>query len=291
MMSSCVKYVASPSDDALAKAGQIAANERLTLQARANDVKTITTAALAEVESRAKDELARIDESFPKLEAAARRPLSPNAEDVAALSYAREAFQAKARSEEDVHKLWDRALVENDRTTLLMLADFGESFIRARRPTNVRDMPLGEFFNQRLRRTEDAVATKEQIAARAELLKLEATRLRLRATLVATKQRLGSVRIQNNQLVDSSADSMRAALRFWRVSMAISQDTAELLLQYRVVGVQEAIAANQAVTTSYVDTSVQISSIAEQLSAMGVAADQVFTSSGDAIAVSLTCSA
>ena len=199
-----------------ARAEKIAADPRLTPQAKAEDIQTIFSAALDTVRERAAGQIESIERQLRETARKAQRPLAPSAEQAAQLIYVKDALTARAHGkggDKVIMREWEKALDIGDLLTVRVLLDgHGESLIRASRPNNA-DVPLGVKFNDLIKRSEDALATPEQRRARKDLLKLESTRIRLHEAQSAAERRFKNARLQGTALIDGQRAAMFESTR------------------------------------------------------------------------------
>ncbi|MEO8391490.1 MAG: hypothetical protein ABI700_00720 [Chloroflexota bacterium] len=207
---SAISYVQDYADGEYNRAAKIAADERLAPQAKAQDIRAIVEAAAAETQQRVDGQLESTERQIAEAVAKAQRPLSAASDQVGALDYAHKVLSAKVRSSGALLQEWDKALKLGDKTTLRVLADFGESFYRRTEP---KALSLPQFIVERQRQTEAAIASPEAAKARKDILRLEATRIRLVQLKRVQAERFKNVRIQNNQLVDGQELAQREHIR------------------------------------------------------------------------------
>lgn len=212
-----VDYAQDYANAEYARAEKVAADERLTPQAKGEDIHGILDAALQEVQTRVQGQLESVERQLRETARKAQRPLAPSAEEAAQLAYVKDALTARAHGkggDKVIMQEWEKALEIGDLLTVRVLLDgHGENLIRSARPKDRAELSLGRSFDELIRRSEDAIATPEQKKARADLLKLEATRIRLHEVQGNVQRQFKNARLQGNNLIDGQRAAMFDSVR------------------------------------------------------------------------------
>lgn len=215
--SAAVEYVTEPAVDALAQAEKLAADERYSEAHKQTEIARLFDVARSETESRYTEELARLDEGQPTLEAQSRARFAPAKDDAALLLYVRDALKERVRAMRpaEIKQLWEHAIADGDTITARVFADFGRTLTfhddQQRRP--VRAFTDNDY-RELTERTEAMTLTAEQRRARAALQRAAATRTELaRAKAKALARTSGQFVLQNGQLVDASRAAMQTMIR------------------------------------------------------------------------------
>ena len=213
-----VSYVSRPSEAALEQLQKIATNDRLSVQAKAEDFTALKSETIAEIEKRFDDSLAEIEAKRRELDKIAHRSVSPSPEEADALAYTRDALQTRITSGAldyaGLIQEWEMALAKGDRATLTVLTDYGTSFeLTLMRAAGQKNAQTTERVRRLVRQSEDSIASPEGRKARAELLKLEATIFKMNQEFTRAAQLLRNAAFQGNAMVDRRREDMRERLR------------------------------------------------------------------------------
>jgi murein DD-endopeptidase MepM/ murein hydrolase activator NlpD len=211
---STVNYYESRTEQAWSRAEAIAADKRLTGQARGEDISAVLREAQEEIEGMADHDLERIIADQDKARAASKRSMSVSPDEAAALNYLRESLTAqvaaKAITHGDVLSLWKDALASGDKAALRVFYDNGAALLTAALGGKQIVGQDGRAFtgptiDDLRQQTDIALRTPEQAAAAAKVLKLEATRMRVVSARNAAKRRFERPTIGRDGSLQSAA--------------------------------------------------------------------------------------
>lgn len=213
-----VETVSNYADREYARAEKIAADERLTPQAKDTDIQAILSDAREEANERYWGQLETVQRQLDEAARKAVRSLAPKAEDAATLNYVTNALMTRASThqmkEPELFAIVEQGLAAGDLITARVFYDTGVEMHRLMHGSKPGEqLFLGKRFEELRQRCDAALLTSEQKKARADVKRLEATRLRLHEAKSAVERRFKNVQITNNNGKASLVDGAEMARR------------------------------------------------------------------------------
>lgn len=125
--------------DTLAGLRAIAADSRLSVEGKTENIQQARTTALSQIDAETESALRAVQNDLAYLEKQASVPLTPRPDEVALLAYQRDALQAQwtYQTGTDIQAAWSAALDSADLVSLRIFRDFAPSAIRAKPPWDI----------------------------------------------------------------------------------------------------------------------------------------------------------